>query len=822
MGMIRNIQQTVQDRDVIKQASDIVVYIDGTNYLVNPYLSDDGVVVPLNDFLTNWQSTNGVEQSIPSGSLTLSVPSQHTHLFQAPGGNNILKTMAEIRVYAKGYFFSNNANTLYHQIFRGYISSISYNITQAMTTISLSCQGSMGLLALMQIDSKPDVISSSPLSAQPTVGTTWNLNPYDSMAYQFLYPSMIDAFSVESVQQARMDKTNVYYKAVTSGYMAKWQALLFDIARDVRIFGTPNVHDVIKGIQNHIKIDDNSGIKSVLDLIAQQYDKYGIGTESTQRTKKQEYIKTIRAYMPEATIGDIKLVGGRYASRLERFRYFAQLVGYECYQDVDGSIIAKIPLYNLDVTEIDPVSYTNDPDPDSESDIDPSLDYLRPENNPFVVSLSEIISENEAENEAGVRFTRLSGRGALSTSWQIQSDPQYMATAEDIDLNKLTQFGLRTEPALTAGFFQNTDSKAIYAYVASELAKANRGFRTYSLTIPLRPEIRVGFPMYLPHRDMYGYIQTVSMNWSRGSSATTTITLDSLRRRVLIPVDQTVPGDPDLGEDETTQIIRLMEPQNNLVNTWTLPPTGSDDGDSKIPTLLRRSNLIPEVTSLPTPDGLVFEQQKLLVKARSVGTDYGINTDEKNHCWRIQQDTKQLFDHPRQIDADYYADLRTSRPYTDNKGYELVGPFPWGRWKCLKVALTAFVLGDSISPNKASPTSAIKPATSNSTAQVSNAAAFLFTGDSAAPSQEAITPLINDLAAQAAVVTNSKVFELTYDNPSPGSQAIPPKPADAPDPDDAVNSRTKTSLAGKPKYKPSTDYILDSIKKIGNFVKSKV
>jgi hypothetical protein len=45
------------------------------------------------------------------------------------------------------------------------------------------------------------------------------------------------------------------------------------------------------------------------------------------------------------------------------------------------------------------------------------------------------------------------------------------------------------------------------------------------------------------------------------------------------------------------------------------------------------------------------------------------------------------------IDAFYFKKIRTSQPYTDEKGYELVTPFPWGRWVDINTAIRESRLG---------------------------------------------------------------------------------------------------------------------------------
>jgi hypothetical protein len=49
-----------------------------------------------------------------------------------------------------------------------------------------------------------------------------------------------------------------------------------------------------------------------------------------------------------------------------------------------------------------------------------------------------------------------------------------------------------------------------------------------------------------------------------------------------------------------------------------------------------------------------------------------------------------VFVNQRSVDQDYYVDVRSTIPYTDGKGYEVVAPFPWGRYIDIKTALQEF------------------------------------------------------------------------------------------------------------------------------------
>jgi hypothetical protein len=824
---IRNINQSVQSRDVIKQASDIIVYIDGQNYMVNPYLGQvndiNGRTVPFNDFVNSWSSTYDTDTMIPSGNLTLTVPTQLEYLFRVPGGNSILRTMAEIRVFAKGYYFSARGNTVYRQIFRGFISSITYVPNGTMLNITLSCFGALGILEKMQIDQQPGIMSSTPYTAIPFTSSTWNLNPYQQIAWVFIYASMIDGFTMESLLTATMNRNNPYFDAVDFQYVAKWQALLYDLSRDVHIFGTPKAIDIIKKIRENLKETDGYHTPMWKEAMGIAYDHVGTYKESDQNNNSKEFYAQLRGYMPDMGFASVNLFNGRCTSRLERLRYVTSLIGFECYQDVDGAIVVKPPLYNLDVTNLD--------NQGADTALDPSLSWITAQNNPFIVQLSEILTESETEDEAGVRMTRVLARGSYSPSIQWTGSKDFLATAEDIDFPKLAQFGLRTEPPREANWFQDGDDKAIFAFAASEMARANRGYRHYTVTVPLRPEIRLGFPVYFPHKDIYGYVKSVSMTWNRGQSAQTQITVDSLRRRPLFPETQSVPN----GANQQPSQTMFMTEQPNLITQWTkvqqtpaapaTPGQSANAAPAVTPTPASTASaaatkLENQLASLPVPQRLIVSQQLQMLNAmKNGGANYLTNPSDTTNCWRIQPDTAGTFSKPnRALDNTYYDDLQSKRPYTDQDGYELVGPFPWGRWKSLKDSLTLFTIDNTLGSNAPNaPNPAIKPINPN-TEQLTDASAFLFAGDSASAVQQTAEQLVSTLVNQATVLNDFKSFELVYtDTPTQTQGMAPTLSASAPESsctvvgDDVVTARADTMLTGQQTQTDLFTSILSSI-----------
>lgn len=820
-GQIRNIAQSAQNRSVIKQAPDFIVYIDGQDYLINRFLGSEGIVVPFNNFTNSWQSSYDLETMVPSGVLTIGVPVQLAHLFRMPGGNKLLKTMSEIRVFAKGYYFSSQGNSVYHQIFKGYISSINYVPNGTTLTITLNCFGSLGMLEKMQTDMSPPLMSSVPVTSVPFTSSTYGLDAYQQIAWVFLYASMVDAFEVVSLQQAAMTARgsgptgNPYFAAIDAGYVAKWQAYLYDLARDVHVFGSPSVKDVLSFIRDNLKPVDESQTPWNKEAMASFADLVSKIQESKQIESQKGYYSQLRGYMPEMGFSSIQLFNGRLTSRLERLRYLTNLVGFEAYQDVDGAVVIKPPLYNLDVLNLD--------NSGADANIDPSLSWITGSTNPFVAQYDEILHEGETEDEAGVRLTRIIVQGSATKKMQGPNMQQYLAVAEDIDLPKLQQFGLRTEPIRSCAWLEDGDGAAIYAFAASELARANRGFRNLTFTIPLRPELKLGFPMYFPHLDVYGYIKSIGMSITKGSDATTSVTVDTMRRRPMFPETQNAPT-PNT-ESSTSSSTQFLTPQANLVLQWSQPPTVQKQTNPAQLTDTACSLPIPSPGSAAQTRPIITDQDlQMEATMRQAGLYYGANPDDTGHAWYIQPDQTHSFDRDRVTDAQYCDDLRTVRPYTDQHGYELVGPFPWGRWKSLKDSLTTFTISNALFGNSNIPdlVPSLTPV-SAATTKLSNSDAFLFAGDSRAAVTEPAAQVAATLATQKALIHNNKVFELAYsldptNQPGPGATLSPNAALDQAlaDSDAEVNNSVQTMLSGQETSEPFPVSILATVPVLTN------
>jgi len=771
VGSIRNINQTVQEREIVKTAPDLIIYLDGKTYLLNPYITNSDksqpyTYVSFNDYMQNFSASYDVDNLIPTANFTLQVPAQMKYLFQAPGGNNLIESMMEVQVFAKGYFPSGNGNTVYYRVFKGLTSHIAHTDNGMFLEISVQCLGIMHLLEFMYSDQNVALNTNSerPLTV---LGTNQGaMHPYEALADLFMRAISLEGFQLNSLQQGKV--ANSYWAdAVKAGYVSKWQALLINLRKEVHITGW-NMGDVFsQDINNYTAPYADAVGKGDPRFLAA---KNSVASLQSRITPNPDlFVDIIRSYLPEMTIGSIQLVDGRITSRLERIRTILQYIGYEGFQDIDGTIIFKPPLYNLDVrnTNIGDATPTKDNTTSVPRSI-PSVD-ITPATNPYVVHLSEIESESESEDQQGIKATRMTIRPDwLANNKLLSAEHSIVLPAiTHIDIPKLAKFGLREEPMRTIHWLGQQDKLACYMYAVSELNRSNRGWRQYNLTIPLRPELKLGYPMYLPHKDMYGYIKVVSIAYSQGGAATMSIMLDTLRKRPLFPSTLTT-------SDATgnVQDVTLYTTQPNLVMQWTDLPTSVNNSDAADVDLsffggnppppdqkpATMSNGLPVDTkakvvgtfaTLPqSTTKPVYQEELEIISNRRIqlGTSWSTKADTQGKNFRPQNDvatpddtsksngaiasdgtspfysSKNFGPGTKGVNIYYMQKVLSSQPYTDEGGYELISPFPWGRWKSLKQAIYETHQGVVTQPLQG------ESSTSQQTQLVQTTDVFLFAG----------------------------------------------------------------------------------------------
>ena len=338
-NQIRNIAQTVQEREIVKTAPDVVIYIEGRPYIINPYLNtqdakhqSDGLytIVNFNDYVDSFSVSYRTDDLTPSGSFSLSVPSSQKYLFQAPGGNNIIETMMQVQVFAKGYYPSPNGNTLYYRVFKGLVTNVTYTDTGTSLQISVNLAGMLQFLAKMYIDLQPAVLTSSPTGAKPYESIQYKMNPYQALADTFLRAITPEGYEIVSIMQANdlansngaTASSNVadWSGAIKAGYIGRWQTILTNIMRDVRILGY-GVKDALgleegeEGVKDpqiyhdkFSKVPDDAISSKTPEMAGALGQRVPVKSQAQQVTDPDYYVDIMRKYLPDFSVKSLGLL----------------------------------------------------------------------------------------------------------------------------------------------------------------------------------------------------------------------------------------------------------------------------------------------------------------------------------------------------------------------------------------------------------------------------------------------------------------------------------------------------------------------------------
>jgi hypothetical protein len=204
----------------------------------------------------------------------------------------------------------------------------------------------------------------------------------------------------------------------------------------------------------------------------------------------------------------------------------------------------------------------------------------------------------------------------------------------------------------------------------------------------------------------------------------------------------------------------LYSTQPNLVHEYT-----SDSPSAATLTLdPNLAVLAGNATSITTPKDSITnpsnDQLRLRAWKDQLKQWTGLPYDTPGNHFRIQLDT--TFDAPQPADGAYLDKLigtgatPAKLPYTNSQGYEVLAPFPWGRYTSLRKALYECCQGFSIVPMPAS----------NGVGSLTGVQTFLFSGLGTPPNtttaETLLSTLRDDIQSMSSRINSDAVFELTY------------------------------------------------------------
>jgi hypothetical protein len=206
-------------------------------------------------------------------------------------------------------------------------------------------------------------------------------------------------------------------------------------------------------------------------------------------------------------IGDIGSVNewmSTYQTKMNIAQTTCEIAGYEFYQDVDGDLVFKPPFYNLDTS-------TNR--------------YYRLED-------IDIINISFDEKEPTATFIKVKASWVKGLNGVLSNSDSTNKRALYIDYKLVAQFGWR---GASWEISYVVDTRMLFFLGIARMDLLNIDVNSASCTIPIRPELRPGYPVYIPFCDCYYYISQISHTFSFGGQCTTSLVLTCRRTKFNAP-----------------------------------------------------------------------------------------------------------------------------------------------------------------------------------------------------------------------------------------------------------------------------------------------
>jgi hypothetical protein len=190
-----------------------------------------------------------------------------------------------------------------------------------------------------------------------------------------------------------------------------------------------------------------------------------------------------------------------YQSKLDIAQSVMEVTGYEFYQDVDGDLVFKPPFYNLDTSA----------------------------NRYYRLSDADIINISFVEKEPTATYIIVRGTWFAGLTDVTKNTDELGKRGLYVDFKLVAKFGWRPGPTLDITY--QTDPKVLFWIGVARLDMLNVDTFSASCSIPIRAELRPGYPVYIPFCDSYYYISQISHQFAFGGQCTTSLTLTCRRSK---------------------------------------------------------------------------------------------------------------------------------------------------------------------------------------------------------------------------------------------------------------------------------------------------
>ena len=571
------------NRTLYRHPPDAIIYVNGTASMEACPTCNRRL--ELQKYVTSI-SVDTSTDPISNATISLVVPKVDAGTFGSEG-NWLLQPGLEITILFRGYFpekglvddyegepLSDVSLYPYYQVFWGVVKDVSHEFSDGFYSASLSCSDILHFWQYLYLSTNGAVFGPRPDNSGVFVDLSGHsltrLSPV-SIIYTLVRAGFGAAFGVEYKLSQRTnfnDMKGRAFKHAAEYWAARWEqragnlrmygidGSLFSMLEQayLGVFQSGNanaVKNIIKSIggkldYNTRNLDNSADFQETLRNFGfnQALTTATVSVNAAGKITRTDMQAMMVYAMDLGTMGQANFFNSEMMSKLEIANAVTSLTGYEFYMDVNGDLVFKPPFYNLD-TRQDPVYVIEDAD---------------------LISISETSTEPEA--------TMIKGTGSHFQNWKGTGTDDWMGVGSTyVDFRLVAQYGWREGGAFETTYL--TDPRMIFIAAINRLDLANIGVNGANITIPLRPELRAGYPVYIRHLDCFYYAKSVSHSFSFGGQCTTSITGVARRRKWLPPVDP-----PQDGSLPKLKDIRLDEPGKFPQMPIFVKPENIGDGES--------------------------------------------------------------------------------------------------------------------------------------------------------------------------------------------------------------------------------------------------
>ncbi len=551
-------------RKTLSYSPDALVYINGDTSLVG--CKDCNNRIDFQPYITQVSCGAGVEASSGDANISFSIPKHHGDSIFKDGAFLITPGL-EVNIYIRGVFDVKDLNhdeiidyhdgdiynlkdlkmKPYYPVFHGVVTSISYAYSGGFYNGSFSCNNLLYFWQYQHIDTNTAAEAARPSESPGSVQMQGHKYT-GATPHQIIYSLFRDTGgSAQGVVAGINKKTNVNARVgkqdAFSLSLRYWERRFSQGMYGLRMHGSSGrlfssleqvyygrigagasnrvISETLGGVskqqpkdkatnpteglnfaraRNIVKYNERGGRRIVeRNLDIQQVQATGESGGGNTTADMQAYV------LDMGNLAGINMWESTYETKQQIASTVAEKVNFEFYQDVDGDLVFKPPLYNLNTKS----------------------------SRVYVLKPEDIVSMNFSVKEP--QYTYAVVKGVLYKNLNGVNDDEFVTPKSTyIDYRLVAKYGWRP---LEIDSNIHTNTTSAFYYAAAELDRQNQEAETASVTITLRPELKPGYPVYIEHIDCYYYVTSVSHDFSYGSSCSTTIEIKARRKRFMPPGD---------------------------------------------------------------------------------------------------------------------------------------------------------------------------------------------------------------------------------------------------------------------------------------------